>query len=162
MDPQFSITTDGTIFWVIPKPVLHIGVTFTIGGTGDFNLDIRQGKISGAVNINTEAGAIKGLTDVIIKDNVLDYLPKVGTNLDLGAYFTAGATHPATFKGHFDAMMVISISTDDQILLLVTCVDSDEERRVVAARRLRPEEDEQSLRPLVEQTCLREWTPGAQ
>ena len=40
----------------------------------------------------------------------------------------------------------IDVQTDDQLLVLVTCVEKDEDRRVVAARRVRDGEDEEVLK----------------
>lgn len=39
----------------------------------------------------------------------------------------------------------LDVTTDDQVLILVTCVGDDRERRIVAARRLRDGEDQKSL-----------------
>lgn len=39
----------------------------------------------------------------------------------------------------------IDVRTDDQLLLLMTCVDEEDERRIVAARRIRPGETEETL-----------------
>lgn len=49
----------------------------------------------------------------------------------------------------------VTVLPEDQVLLLVTCVDNDEERRVVAARRIRDNEDEESLQKLVNQSYMR-------
>ena len=43
----------------------------------------------------------------------------------------------------------IDVRSDDQLLLLVTCVENDNERRIIAARRLRPDETEAALLPLI-------------
>lgn len=39
----------------------------------------------------------------------------------------------------------VDVATNDQLLLLVTCVDGDDERRIVAARRIREDENEEVL-----------------
>lgn len=43
----------------------------------------------------------------------------------------------------------IDVRTDDQLLLLITCVDDDTERRIITARRIRDDENEESLQKLV-------------
>ena len=43
----------------------------------------------------------------------------------------------------------IDVRTDDQLLVLVTCVDKDTDRRIVAARRVREDETETGLRETV-------------
>ena len=43
----------------------------------------------------------------------------------------------------------IDVRTDDQLLVLVTCVDRDTDRRIVAARRIREDETEAGLRETV-------------
>ena len=49
----------------------------------------------------------------------------------------------------------IDVQTQDQLLLLVTCVGDDAERRVVAARRIREDETETALRRMVRKTTIR-------
>ena len=46
----------------------------------------------------------------------------------------------------------IDVQTDDQLLVLVTCVEKDADRRVVAARRIRDGESEEELKRQVEQS----------
>ena len=46
----------------------------------------------------------------------------------------------------------IDVQTDDQLLILVTCVEKDEDRRVVVARRVRDGEDEGALKRLIEKS----------
>ena len=46
----------------------------------------------------------------------------------------------------------VDVRPDDQILLLVTCVDDASDRRVIAARRLRDDETEEGLLPIIQQT----------
>ena len=43
----------------------------------------------------------------------------------------------------------IDVRTDDQILLLVTCVEKDDERRIVAARRIRDGEGRNELKKMI-------------
>lgn len=49
----------------------------------------------------------------------------------------------------------IDVRTDDQLLVLITCVDDDTERRFIAARRLRAGEDENDLQKLIRQAYAR-------
>jgi len=50
----------------------------------------------------------------------------------------------------------IDVRTDDQLLLLVTCVDEEDERRIVAARRIRTGETEEALLLQTAQTVKRQ------
>ena len=49
----------------------------------------------------------------------------------------------------------IDVQTDDQLLVLVTCVKEDEDRRVIVARRVRDGEDESVLKKTVEKSRKR-------
>ena len=44
----------------------------------------------------------------------------------------------------------LSVTPEDQLLLLITCAADDEDRRVIAARRIRPDETEQELQEIVQ------------
>lgn len=49
----------------------------------------------------------------------------------------------------------IDVQTDDQLLVLVTCVDKDEDRRVVVARRVRDGENEAEVKAIIEKSQKR-------
>ena len=49
----------------------------------------------------------------------------------------------------------LDVRTDDQLLMLVTCVEKDEERRVVVARRIREGENETELKRIIEKSRKR-------
>ena len=112
VDPHFDIDTDGYWLGVIPKPVIKIGITVKIGAKGNFDLDIKEGKIPGSPTLDTKINTVRGLSNTKLKDNIFDFMPKLGVGLDLGAFFVAGATQPAKVKGSFDARLIVGISTD--------------------------------------------------
>ena len=112
VDPYFDLDFDGHILVIIPKPVIKIGIKIKIGAKGDFDLDINEGKIPGTPTVDAKINSLRGLSNTRLKKDIFDYMPKLGADLDLGAFFVAGATQPAKVKGSFNTQLVIDISTN--------------------------------------------------
>ena len=115
IDPHFDIDLDwdDRILWIFPTPTLKMGVKITIGGTGDFDLNITQGNLRDGTPLDTKLSSLNHLGEVELKKNIFDYVPKLGAGIELGAVFRAGASHPVKVKGHFDTKMVVSVSKED-------------------------------------------------
>ncbi|MDO5139124.1 MAG: Cna B-type domain-containing protein, partial [Oscillospiraceae bacterium] len=113
-DPDIGIDFSGKKVLGVPIPSLKLGVEFTVGVKGKFDLDLKQGNLPANTTIDTKIDEnTQGIYKKKISSNLLDRIPDaVSSGLDVTCNFIAGCTKPVAVKGDFSNSFKLKISLD--------------------------------------------------
>ena len=116
VDPDFWITFDDSSWLPFPTPTLHFKVAIKIGGSGEFDLDIKNGRLAANITAESEISVhTEGIDKFRLEKNIFDYLPKIGAGAEMEANLFVGATRPATVKGKINSQFILTLSINDGV-----------------------------------------------
>ncbi len=110
--------------WKKVIPGIKLGVKLKIGGSGDFDVDIKEPNLNSSVNLDTHivrtaTGIWKDNKGMYMKKftpaNILDYLRIPTLSGSIEGYFAAASTAPVRVKGHFNNVVTVTFSTTEGV-----------------------------------------------